>query len=166
MMFQVTDMIFALPEMFMLGMACLLLLVVAFMGKNGPTASYWLSQITLLATGVLIYQAIGVEGQTFDGTYIKDTLSDVLKLSICMINVVVLLYSRSYLQARGLFKGEYYVLAIFATLGMLIMVSAYHFLTLYLGLELLSFGAIEIEITGSGKTIGSNVAGFLGSHNV
>jgi len=138
MMFQVTDMIFALPEMFMLGMACLLLLVVAFMGKNGPTASYWLSQITLLATGVLIYQAIGVEGQTFDGTYIKDTLSDVLKLSICMINVVVLLYSRSYLQARGLFKGEYYVLAIFATLGMLIMVSAYHFLTLYLGLELLS----------------------------
>lgn len=139
MMFQVNDMILALPEMFMLGMACALLLVVAFTGKKGATASYWLSQLILVATAVLIYQAVGVtEGQTFNGTYIKDTLSDVLKLSICMINIVVLLYSRRYLQDRGLFKGEYYVLAIFSTLGMLVMVSAYHFLTLYLGLELLS----------------------------
>jgi len=52
--------------------------------------------------------------------------------------VAVLLYSVSYLKARELFKGEYYVLAVFSTLGMFVMISAHHFLTLYLGLELMS----------------------------
>lgn len=139
MMFEVINMSFALPEIFMMVMACIILLVVAFTGKNSGNISYWLSQFTLVATAVIIYQSIASPaGFTFDGSYIKDPLSDVLKLAICIINVYVLLYSTSYLRARDLFKGEYYALAIFATLGMLIMVSASHFLTLYLGLELLS----------------------------
>jgi len=50
----------------------------------------------------------------------------------------VFLYSRDYLKERGLFKGEFYVLGLFAVLGMMVMVSAHSFLTLYLGLELLS----------------------------
>lgn len=139
MMFEVTNMAYALPEMFMLGMACVILLVVAFLGKNAAGSAYALSQITLAVTMALIYLSMGeVGGQTFDGTYIKDTFGDSLKLAICALNIVVLTYSSSYLKARGLFKGEYYVLAIFSTLGMMIMVSAYHFLTLYLGLELMS----------------------------
>ncbi|MBL4637861.1 MAG: NADH-quinone oxidoreductase subunit N, partial [Proteobacteria bacterium] len=139
MMFEVINMSFALPEIFMMVMACIILLVVAFMGENSGAASYWLSQLTLVITSIIVYQSLAVSaGVTFDGSYIKDALSDVLKLAICIINVVVLLYSVSYLRARKLFKGEYYVLTIFATLGMLIMVSSAHFLTLYLGLELLS----------------------------
>jgi len=138
MTFEVLNMSFALPEMFMLAMACIILLAVAFLGKNGANAAYGLSQLTLAVTAILIYQAMGESGLTFDGTYIKDAFSDVLKLAICMINIAVLLYSTSYLKSRDLFKGEYYVLAIFSTLGMMIMVSAAHFLTIYLGLELMS----------------------------
>ena len=139
MMFEVANMSFALPEIFMLTMACVILLVVAFLGKNSANVAYGLSQLTLVGTMIIIYQAMGDGGGlTFDGTYIKDAFSDVLKLAICVINIAVLLYSTSYLKARGLFQGEYYVLAIFSTLGMMIMVSAYHFLTLYLGLELMS----------------------------
>ena len=37
-----------------------------------------------------------------------------------------------------MFRGEFFVLALFATLGMMVMISASHFLTLYLGLELLT----------------------------
>ncbi len=136
--FEVTNMIFALPEMVMLIMACVVLLAVAFLGKQGASVAYGLSQFALVVTALLIYQSFGNGGITFNGTYIKDGFSDILKLTIIVINIVVLLYSTSYLKARGLFKGEYYVLAIFATLGMMIMVSAYHFLTLYLGLELMS----------------------------
>jgi NADH-quinone oxidoreductase subunit N len=125
--------------MFMLAMACVILLVVAFLGKNATGPAYMLSQLTLAITMILIYQTMGkTTGLTFDGTYIKDAFSDILKLTICALNIVVLIYSSSYLKARGLFKGEYFVLAIFSTLGMMIMVSAYHFLTLYLGLELMS----------------------------
>jgi len=138
MTFEVLNMSFALPEMFMLAMACIILLAVAFLGKKGASAAYGLSQMTLAVTAILIYQSIGESGLTFDGTYIKDAFSDVLKLAICIINIAVLLYSTSYLKARNLFKGEYYVLAIFSTLGMMIMVSAAHFLTIYLGLELMS----------------------------
>ncbi|RKZ78162.1 MAG: NADH-quinone oxidoreductase subunit NuoN [Gammaproteobacteria bacterium] len=139
MIFEVVNMSFALPEMFMLTMACVILLVVAFLGKEGASSAYVLSQLTMAITAVLIYQGMGnAGGLTFDGTYIKDAFSDVLKLTICLINIAVLLYSTSYLKARNLFKGEYYVLAVFSTLGMMVMVSAYHFLTLYLGLELMS----------------------------
>jgi NADH-quinone oxidoreductase subunit N len=49
-----------------------------------------------------------------------------------------LVYSREYARTRQLFRGEFFALALFATLGMLVMISASHLLTLYLGLELLS----------------------------
>jgi len=139
MMFEIANMSFALPEMFLLAMSGVILMAVAFMGRNGASAAYYLSQITMIGTAVLIYQAIdGSGGHSFSNTYVKDALSDVLKFAICIINIAVLLYSTSYLKARDLFKGEYYVLAVFATLGMMIMVSASHFLTIYLGLELMS----------------------------
>ncbi len=137
--FEVTNMIFALPEMFMLAMACVILLMVAFLGDKGANKVYAASLFTLIVTAIFIYRGMdNGGGLTFDGTYIKDAFSDVLKLAVNVINIAVLVYSSSYLKARGLFKGEYYVLAIFSTLGMMIMISANHFLTLYLGLELMS----------------------------
>jgi NADH-quinone oxidoreductase subunit N len=70
--------------------------------------------------------------------FVDDAMSDVLKLALYLAVAIMLVYSRGYLQARGLYKGEFYVLTLFATLGMMVMISASHFLTLYLGLELLS----------------------------
>ena len=91
MMFEVTNMAFALPEMFMLAMACVILLVVAFMGKTSAGPAYMLSQLTLVVTMILIYQSMSNSaGLTFDGTYIKDAFSDILKLAICALNIVVL----------------------------------------------------------------------------
>src|SRR5688572_3075949 len=52
--------------------------------------------------------------------------------------MTVLVYSRAYISARGLFRGEFFVLVLFCTLGMMVMISASHLLTLYLGLELFS----------------------------
>lgn len=138
MSFQVPDMSFALPEMLLLAMALTVLLVVAFTGTRRLQFIGLLSQFSLLITAAAIVYAWGDSGQTFDATYIKDPLSDVLKLVICLINMLVLLYSGRYLQQRNLLSGEFYVLALFSTLGMLVMVSANHLLTLYLGLELMS----------------------------
>lgn len=137
-MFQVPNMLFALPEMLMLGMACVILLVVAFTGSRRTQWVIGLSHLTLLSTALVVLWFIGDGGLTFSDTYIKDGLSDLLKLFICVVNILVLVYSTAYLKARQLLQGEFFVLAIFSTLGMLIMVSAYHMLTLYLGLELMS----------------------------
>ena len=65
-------------------------------------------------------------------------LSDVLKSCLYLTIFTVVIYSRGYLEVRGMERGEYYLLVLFATLGMQVMISANHLLTLYLGLELLS----------------------------
>jgi NADH-quinone oxidoreductase subunit N len=52
--------------------------------------------------------------------------------------MAILVYARPYLAARGMFRGEFFALVLFATLGMMVMISANHLLTLYLGLELLT----------------------------
>lgn len=136
--YQVPNMLFALPEMVMLAMACVVLLFVAFTGSRKVSWVYGLSQLSLLAVLIILVSSWGEAGKTFSDTYVKDGLSDVLKIVICLVNMCVLLYSVEYLRVRQLLQGEFYVLALFATLGMFIMVSANHFLTLYLGLELLS----------------------------
>ncbi len=74
----------------------------------------------------------------FHGHYIKDTFGDILKLGVYLAVATVFLYSRDYQRERNLYTGEYYVLGLFGVLGTMIMVSANSFLTLYLGLELLS----------------------------
>ena len=49
-----------------------------------------------------------------------------------------LVYSRQYLLDRGLLRGEFITLLLFCLLGMMVMISAASFLTLFLGLELMS----------------------------
>jgi NADH-quinone oxidoreductase subunit N len=73
-----------------------------------------------------------------DGSYVRDAMSDVLKVFVFLVGLFAFVYSKDYLRQRGLHKGEYYVLGLFAILGMSVMVSAGSFLTLYLGLELLA----------------------------
>jgi NADH-quinone oxidoreductase subunit N len=75
---------------------------------------------------------------TFGNMFVDDPLADFLKLLVYLAVIVVLIYGRDYVVARNLDKNEYYLLILFATLGMMVMISAYSFLTLYLGLELLS----------------------------
>ena len=119
MMSEVVNISFAIPELFLLTMACIILLVVAFFKQSGAKLAYILSQITMVTAALLVYFAIaGDEGLAFSDSYIKDGLSNILKIAIFLINTAVLMYSTSYLKARDLFKGEYYVLAVFATLGM------------------------------------------------
>src|SRR5918911_160592 len=60
------------------------------------------------------------------------------ELFLCLSTMVVLVYSRPYVTPRGMFRGEFFSLALFSTIGMMVMISANHLLTLYLGLELMT----------------------------
>jgi len=75
---------------------------------------------------------------TFGGSFVLDQLAVTLKIAVTVITILVFMYSRDYLADHGIYKGEYYVLGLFATLGMMIMISGHSFLLIYLGLELLS----------------------------
>jgi NADH-quinone oxidoreductase subunit N len=128
-----------LPEIFLLSMLSVILVIDAMVGDDKRYLAYILSLLTLAGAAFLTLRNFStMPVLTMNGLFIDDPLSDVLKLFIYLIVAVVLVYSRDYLRERGLYKGEFFVLALFATLGMMVMVSASHFLTLYLGLELLS----------------------------
>jgi NADH-quinone oxidoreductase subunit N len=137
--FITPDLYPALPEIFLLVMACVILLVDAFLGQAQRWITSALTMITLVGCGLLTYQTMdGQVVQTFSNMFVDDLLADFLKLLLYIAVIVVIIYSRDYLVARRLDKGEYYLLVLFATLGMMVMISAAHFLTIYLGLELLS----------------------------
>ncbi len=139
-----TDLLLILPELTLFSLACLTLLFGSFFAHPGggicPVRSYYLSQCSL--AGVLLLLFLGFEhmvGQlAFGGSYIHDPVAGILKIAICLLTMLVFVYSRDYFSKHGQVRGEYYVLSLFSVLGMLIMVSANSLLTVYLGLELMS----------------------------
>jgi NADH-quinone oxidoreductase subunit N len=129
----------AAAEIFMLAAVCVILLVDLFLSDRTRWITYVLSLLSLAGAAYMTVR-YGVEGRitAFDGMYIADPMGDVLKLFSYGTVAVAFLYSREYLQRRGLFKGEYFVLGLVALLGVMVMVSAGNLLTVYLGVELLS----------------------------
>lgn len=137
--FVVPDFYPAAAELFVAGMSLVILMVTVFAGQAGRSWAYFLTQATLVAAAFITIGTL--EGQvvtTFSNMYVDDLMGDLLKLLIYFSVAVALLYGRSYLAERGMDRIEYYLLALYMTLGMMVMVSAAHFLSLYIGLELLS----------------------------
>ena len=137
--FTQPDLMPALPEMVMLGMTCLVLVVDLFLSqeKRGFTLLLTVAALVLTIFAVLAVAPVGAVS-SFGGSFVLDQLAVVLKIATCAIAILVFVYSRDYLSDHDIYKGEYYVLGLFATLGMMVMISAHSFLLIYLGLELLS----------------------------
>ncbi len=129
----------ALPEIIMLAMICLVLVVDLFLSQEKRWISLLLSVLTLVLTAVVLI-AVAPEDSisSFGGSFVLDQLAVTLKLANCVVVILVFIYSRDYLSDHDIYKGEYYVLGLCATLGMMIMISAHSLLLIYLGLELLS----------------------------
>ncbi|MFN5011288.1 MAG: NADH-quinone oxidoreductase subunit NuoN [Gammaproteobacteria bacterium] len=130
----------ALPEIWLATAACIVLLVEAFAGDAArriiPTLT--LALLGLGAAATLAWAQVDAPTVLFSGMYVADPLGTVLKLLSFLFVAVALLYSRPALQARGLLKGEYYVLVLTALLGICVMVSAGSLLSVYIGVELLA----------------------------
>jgi len=138
--FVVPDLLPAAPELFLAFMALVILLVDLTVKDRRRTLTFALAQLTLLgAAAIQLLTSTGDVVYTFSNMFVDDLMADLLKLFLYMTVIVVLFYSRAYVLDRdAMNKGEYYVLALFATLGMMVMISANSFVTVYLGLELLS----------------------------
>jgi NADH-quinone oxidoreductase subunit N len=129
----------AIPEIFLLVMICTILLVDLFVKQKEKMLTYNLSQFALVGTIILTLPLLTISKTTlFNGSFIADKISGILELVILGISILVFVYSRDYVRDRNFAQGEYYILSLFSILGMLILVSSYSFLTLYLGLELTS----------------------------
>ena len=113
---------------------CVVLLMDLFVSDRMRDLTYFASLLVVAATG-WVAAGIGGEGAqvTFSGSFVVDPMARVLKLFACAVVAAVFLYSKGYLRQRGIHKGEYYLLGLFALLGILVMTSAASFLTMYLG---------------------------------
>jgi NADH-quinone oxidoreductase subunit N len=129
----------ALPELFLLCAACAILIVDLFVDDARRHWTYLMTLATLAVCGVLtIVTAQPEPVYAFNRMFVDDPLADVLKAFTYLAVAATLVYYRVYARSRQLYRGEFFVLALFATLGMMVMISASHFITLYLGLELMS----------------------------
>ena len=140
MQFALPDLRLASAEIFMLAMACVILIVDLFVKDKKRTLTFVLTQLTLVGAAVITWtMSTGKISFTFNHMYISDMLADVLRLMLYLSVLLVMFYSRSYVLARPqMARGEFYVLSLFATLGMMVMITANNFLTVYIGIELLS----------------------------
>jgi NADH-quinone oxidoreductase subunit N len=129
----------AAAEIFMLSAVCVILLVDVFLSDRTRWITYALSLLSLVGAAFVTIE-YSVEGRVsaFDGMFVADPMGDVLKLFAYGTVAVAFLYSKEYLQRRGLFRGEYFILGLVALLGVMVMISAGNLLTVYLGLELMS----------------------------
>ena len=129
----------ALPEIVILAAASLILLIDLFVPDDRRHISYWLTQLALLLATCVTLTTLRIDSiKGYHGLVVDDMLADFLRIACFVAVSLMLFYSRSYLVARGLFRGDVFVLTLFALLGMQVMITGDNFLTLYLGLELMS----------------------------
>jgi len=137
----------AISEIYLTAAICLLLLVDVFAGQTRRGLAPTLT-LVILAVGAALTVRYGYVSQKvilFDGMYVADELAFVLKLAGYLFVAVGLLYSRDYLQERGILRGEYYVLVLTALLGIFVLVSANSLLTVYIGVELLALSVYAMS---------------------
>ncbi len=149
----------AIPELWLLSAACVVLLADLFVPAERRVVTLWLTLATIAVTAWLVIAGYpSGSSTTFEGMFVHDPMGAVLKVAMLVAGGLVLLYSRGYLAVRGLLTGEYCVLALFALLGMMVMASAGSFLTAYLGLELLSLSLYAMVAMDRDSPIAAEVA--------
>jgi NADH-quinone oxidoreductase subunit N len=136
----------AAPEMFLVVAICALLLVDVFVGASRRRLTGTLTLVALVLTAAVTasYGRVAQPTILFDGMYVADELAYVLKLAAILFVAVGLLYSRDYLEERGILRGECYVLSLTALLGIFVLISANNLVTVYIGVELLALSVYAL----------------------
>ncbi len=147
--FPMIDLHTILPELFICGAAFALLMADLFIDAKRRSLIHFLAITVLVAAVLITVRDLAITTTTaFSGMFIRDLASDILKISVYVVTALSFIYAKPYLIERGLYKSEYYVLCLFAVLGMMLMISSGNLTVLYLGLELValsSYGLVGLD---------------------
>jgi NADH-quinone oxidoreductase subunit N len=139
-----TNLIPLYAEVFLLIAASAILLIDMFLAEGKRAITYMLTLATLVGAAFFSFAdyTAGSTVYAFSNMFISDPMGNLLKLFSYLTMAMTLVYARQYSTDRGMLGGnlggEFYVLALFSLLGQMVMISANNFLTIYLGLELMS----------------------------
>ncbi len=152
-----------LPEILLAGLALCVMALDLIMRKGASRLLLgWLSIIGLLI--ILPISCVSVIDGAFYGGMVKaDTFSAYFNAIFIIAAIFTLLISLDYLKSVGAFRGEYYYIVLFATLGMMIMAASNDLVNLYVGLELmaLSFYVLVAIRTDSSKSVEAALKYFV-----
>src|ERR1700678_182997 len=130
---------YACPEIFLGLAACAILMLDLLLNDAQRRWTGVLAVISLGLTAVLVaVQPVSMKIVALGGLFELDRMAQILKIVTLLAVAAVFVYSTDYLKRRAIFKGEYFVLGLFATVGGMVLISAGSLITLYLGLELMS----------------------------
>lgn len=158
-MFQLNDLLVMLPEIYLTAAACVLLLVDAFLPDEQRDATHWLAILVVAVAGYLV--VLGQPPGTitaFGGMFVRDVMSEILKLFALLTTAIIFVLARPYLRDRKLQIGEFYTLTIFAVLGLMLLISAGNLVPLYLGLELFTLASYALVALNRDSRISSEAA--------
>jgi len=153
------DILVLLPEFYLVAAACLLLLLDAFMKPEQRGTLHWISIVVLLVAGYMVIAGQpDVTVTAFGDMFVRDQASEILKVFALLCTVLVFVYARPYLLDRKQYQGEFYTLMIFATIGVMLLVSAGNLVMIYLGLELLTLSSYALVALNRDSPLSSEAA--------
>ncbi len=140
----VADLMPLLPELFLTGATFALLMLDLFVSDRRRAVTHYLAIAILIVTAWLAFGYGTEPAIVFNGMFVRDVAANLLKFVVCAVTALSFVYAKPWLLDRGLFKGEYHVLCLFAVLGMMLLVSAGSLITVYLGLELMALSSYAL----------------------
>jgi NADH-quinone oxidoreductase subunit N len=156
-------MLLAAPELWVLIMACVILVVDLFLREERRGIIQLLALGTLVFAAVITLRAEYLEGGVqsvvaFNGSYIRDVMGDVLKLFSFVVLGLVYVYAKFFLRQFRMFRTDFYTLTLFALLGIMLLISANSLVMVYLGLELISLSSYALVAFDRDSPRGSEAA--------
>ena len=150
----------------------LLVIIVEAVKRGSIRAASFISQAGIVVAGVLTVANFGRSEPAFGGMIHHGAYGSFFSILILSAGFLTMLLSRSYIALQKIARIEYYVLTLFAMLGMMLMASARDLVILFLGIELMSlclyvlagFSRTRIESTESALKyflLGAFATGFL-----
>jgi len=157
---NMTSLIPAYPEIVIVITTLVVLMADLWVPRERKIVLQWISfaGIALAAAISLALLVDGTRAHAFSNMFVADPLANLLKLGVYLSVATTFIYARRYMADRDLLSGEYYILAMFALLGMMVMISANHFVTLYLGLEMLSLSLYAMVALNRDSAISTEAA--------
>ncbi len=160
---NLSNILLAAPEIWVFGMACVILLVDLFLREERRGIIQLLAMVTVIFAGFItlrgeyVHDGGGI-ATTFGGSFLRDPMGDVLKLFSYFTVALVFIYAKSYLRQFNMFRADFYTLSLFALLGIMLLISANSLVMIYLGLELTSLSTYALVAYDRDSSRGSEAA--------
>ncbi|MHB8773275.1 MAG: NADH-quinone oxidoreductase subunit N [Syntrophales bacterium] len=153
-----------LPELTITVTAMIALLLGAF-GRRAIVGTI-AGSVALVGSGLALLFTLSLwsaNAAIYNGLYTIDNFGTFFKGLALIVAILVTLLSLRYVEREDIVKGEYYALTLFGVLGMMIMVSSTHFVTIFIGLEVMSIAIYVLcgMLSGNPRSAEASLKYFL-----